>query len=606
MEFAIDFGNALSPQYAAVPGNAVTLGNGEVAYQLVAEGAVHMMTDEVYRAFALCRGFRTLEQHASTIMQRLPALANKREAVTGVLESLVQRGLLRSDADFRERLAHAVPRTLAPFRALFIRACDRPAQLAGLLRSLAAYEQKFRPGRAYVILDDSRDAAAKARHRTLVDEFCAASGARAILFDAAKWQRLLEHLLAALPHCAEAIRFALARSDADGTRPGPGKGFNLATLLGAGARYAMLDDDFQFEFRRAADAQSGLEPGREEGYPVWLYESRDAALERGEEFSDDPIAAHLQWCGQSVGSLLASGAGLALEVSGLAGYELGRLPLTADARVLATDNGHRGSSRHGGCLFLFRLVGGARAAMWRSREAFERNLDAPNIWHGPTRAQLVSHVNLTPFMLDGSVLLPPTLPSGVGEDLLFGVLARLLHPDALVLASNLTIAHLQEETRSRRALLEAVYTPAFRDLLGDLARGTHDFIKTRDPVARMTRFAAVLRDLAEAPATRRLEVLSGFIANMRAAHVRMLQDAMAASSGAPDYWIDALRGAILVTGRLLTTYTTPRLEGWPDTLAEAACADRLAHELASFAALLEQWPEVWRYAAEQGERLLDA
>ena len=606
MAFSIDFGNALAPQYAAVPGNAVSLGGGEVAYNLVAEGVTHVMTDEVYRAFALCRGFRTLPEHAEAIVRRLPALADKQHAVVGVLESLASRGLLRSDAQLRDRIAHGEPRTLAPLRAVFIRACDRPEQLAALLQTLATYERRFDAGRRYVVLDDSRDPAAQARHRELVAAFAQSSGAMAVLFDEPRWQRLVERLRSALPHCAGAIDFALARQDAAGPRRGPGKGFNLATLLGAGARYVMLDDDFRFEFRRAPDAVDGVEPGDEQGPPLWLFDDASTALERGSAFDGDPIEAHLRWCGQRLGALVAPGGGMELATSGMAGYELGRLPLAADTRVLATDNGHRGSSRHGGSLFVFRLRGGARDAMWRDRAAFERNLDAPNVWHAPLRAQLVGHVNLTPFMLDGSALLPPTLPTGVGEDQLFGELARFLHPDALVLAANLTIAHVQEGSRPRRAMLGEVYTPALRDLLGDLARGTHDFIKTRDPAQRMARYATVLRDLAEAPETKRLEVLAGFIANTRGAHVRSLQDAMAASTGAPAYWIETLRETIMVTGRRLTTYTTPRLEGWPDALDEASCARRLAEELGGFAELLEHWPEIWRYAAAQGDKLLDA
>ena len=62
-----------------------------------------------------------------------------------------------------------------------------------------------------------------------------------------------------------------------------------------------------------------------------------------------------------------------------------------------------------------------------------------------------------------------------------------------------------------------------------------------------------------------------------------------------------------LTGRPLTAHTTPRLSGWPDTLDEAGCNERLGRELLSFATLCEQWPERWaRAAASADERIAGA
>ena len=76
--------------------------------------------------------------------------AGQRDNVRRVLENLGARGLLVSDGDFLQRIATSTAQAPAPARAVFIRACDRPAQLERLLKSLADYERRFGTTRRYV------------------------------------------------------------------------------------------------------------------------------------------------------------------------------------------------------------------------------------------------------------------------------------------------------------------------------------------------------------------------------------------------------------------------------------------------------------------------
>ena len=86
------------------------------------------MTFQVLQALDQCREFRTLDEHIARIQSTISGLAGKRDDIKRVLDSLAQRQLLVSDQQFIER-TRAAPRAQAKMRAVFIRACDRPAEL---------------------------------------------------------------------------------------------------------------------------------------------------------------------------------------------------------------------------------------------------------------------------------------------------------------------------------------------------------------------------------------------------------------------------------------------------------------------------------------------
>lgn len=111
-----------------------------------------------------------------------------------MLEDLTQRGLLVSDRVFLQRAASYTSREPAPLRAIFIRACDRPDQLAHLLDSLAEYERRFRANRHYVLLDDSSTREATNRHRDLLREFARATGCKLSYVGASECERLVARI----------------------------------------------------------------------------------------------------------------------------------------------------------------------------------------------------------------------------------------------------------------------------------------------------------------------------------------------------------------------------------------------------------------------------
>src|SRR5690606_6055543 len=74
----------------------------------------------------------------------------------------------------------------APVSGLFVRACDRPSQLKGLLASLLARPALAGPLERLVVVDDSRNAAAVAEHAAALAEF------------AARWTQPVHHVTPSL------------------------------------------------------------------------------------------------------------------------------------------------------------------------------------------------------------------------------------------------------------------------------------------------------------------------------------------------------------------------------------------------------------------------
>src|SRR5450755_2224636 len=167
-----------APIYASEDGRVASLSSQECIFLVKRTGEPHVMTFQVLQALDLCREFRTLDEHVARIQSTIPGLAGKREAVGRVLEGLVQRKLLLADADFIERISSAPARALMPMRAVFIRACDRPEQLAHLLTSLADYERRYHANRRYVLIDDSVLAAHINEQRDLLREFARTTGCK--------------------------------------------------------------------------------------------------------------------------------------------------------------------------------------------------------------------------------------------------------------------------------------------------------------------------------------------------------------------------------------------------------------------------------------------
>ena len=595
-----------APVFASEDGRVASLSSQECIFLVKRSGEPHVMTFQVLKALDLCREFRTLDEHAARIQSTITGLSGKRDDIKRVLEGLVQRQLLLSDTTFIERLRDVPARTPAPMRGVFIRACDRPDQLANLLRSLTEYERRHRANRRYVVIDDSVLPASVNEQRDLLREFARATGCKVNYTGAAERAKLVDKLARAVPRAKDVLAQLLLReAHPHAQRFGGGRGWNLALLLSAGARLALIDDDERVPLRRFERVRAGLDPNPNSGLQARFFNSMEQALGAGVEVEDDPFALHLQACGESLGALV--GGGYPLDREALRGLNLGRLDLlTPGARVVSTQNGSYGSARTATALWLYHLDGDSRAEFWADRDSYLRNVEAQHLLCGVAQARAWEVAGFSPFTFDNSAFLPCTNPVGRAEDSLGNALTRYCLPESLSLELPTAIGHVQEAARRRSPQTLAASQPRVNDFLRDFVRQQSGLFKTEDPGRRLGFFAEVLRDLAHASERERTEHLREYLSYVRADVIDRLQHQLEAATDAPVYWQADARAIVQANAKMLLAAAPPRLSDWSEDLDAAGCARMFATELNLFADACEHWPALWAHAAEQGEKLLSA
>ena len=595
-----------APLFASEDGIVASLSSQECIFIVRRTGEPHVMTFQVLQAMDLCREFRTLEDHTTRIQSTITGLVGKKDAVKRVLESLLQRGLLISDQGFVDRLTQAPAAATADLRAVFIRACDRPQSLSRLLKSLTDYERTHQAGRRYVLLDDSGLAANINEQRDLLREFARTTGCKTSYVGRAERAKLIERLGKAHPQ-AKATAARLLERDAHphAQRFGGGRGWNLALLLSAGARLCLLDDDLVLPMRRPDFARDGLNPNPDAAAFARFPANMEEAFAFGDEVAADPFALHMESCGQNLGAVIQSR--YPIDRATLRGMNLGRLDtLNEKARVVATQCGSYGSSRTETALWLYQLDPESRAQLWAERGAYQRNVEVQHVWHTVGQARAMSMVNFTPFLVDNSRMLPCTNPVGRGEDGYAGALMRFCYPDTLALDMPEAIGHMQESARRRSDKTLAAYLPRVNHYMREFVARQFGLFSTADADKRLPFLGAVMRDLAQASEADRVTHLREYLTYVRADLIDRIQHQIESVPEAPVYWTADARAVVQSNAKELLAKAPPRLGDWPEDLDDAGCARALSGELELLADACEQWPSLWQFAAEQGDKLLSA
>jgi hypothetical protein len=597
-----------APTYASQNGRVARLSSDECVFMVKGDDTPHVMTMQVLQALDQCREFRTLDDHVVRIEANVPSLAGKGDSIRRVLDSLVRRGLLLRDEDFLTHLRSTPRRDPPPMRAVYIRACDRPDRLASLLTSLADYEQRHRAKRRYVLIDDSAQPASSDAQRDLLRGFARTTGCEVAYVGRSGSANLADRIAKACPDARDAVRRLLLReANPRARRFGGGRSRNLALLLSAGARMVLLDDDLRLPLRRPDFARDGLDPNPEETACARFYEDMQQVLAAGSEIDEDPFELHLDVCGQPLGA--SANGRYDLKRDALRGLSLDRLELfDADARIVTTHHGSCGSSRSESTLWLYHSIDRiGREELWQDRESYYRNIDAHYVFYAASKARVVDVPGFTPFALDNSALLPCTNPVGRAEDSLGSALTRYCRPDAVALELPVAVGHVQESLRARFPITREASAPRVNDFLREFVKRQFGMSVVQEPGQRLALLAHVMRDLAHASVRDRIDHLREYLNFVHADIIDRLQRQLEAATDAPVYWQADVRAIVQANAkRLLAARAAPRLAEWPDDMDAAGCASMLSAELDAMADACEHWPAVWRYAAEQGEKLLGA
>jgi hypothetical protein len=550
--------------------------------------ALAVLTSEIYGLLAYCEGCKPIAEHADAIVAAIPGLAGQRAAVLHALEAMCASGLFLRDDALLDRLAGPSEAEPAPLWGVVIRTCDRPDLLQRLVRSLADNERNYGNRYRYHVLDDSRDEAHRLRNR----QFASTQTALSLDYhDLAGDLPLRAALDAAFPHLRTEITWLLG-SNPDASVATYGRPLNFALLLAAGERFVTVDDDVVLDARSAPRFKDGLEVSADRD--DWDFFSSDAQIDSASEPAGiDPIAAHAQWLGRNVASIVATQLPMPNDwARGLASDDL--LRVTADSTILFTQNGvygDPGSSLYP--LHLFELDGEANARFTRDAEQYARNLRTRHNWRGRSRLRIAPHRLLTLTTLSGfdnRALLPPTIPSLRNEDLLIGRVAQLAHPHAVMLDFPWALLHFRVPPKQWNALDDAL---PFRQDPPHFILDEVDSAATRcvaeSSHARLRMLAATLRDLADASDALLRERLEHQLLDTRARHRFALERQLGSKRDAPSYWRKDVEALLKHRSLSMTT------EDVADALASVKAVRMM---LANYARALDAWVDIWNYCRQ--------
>lgn len=345
---------------------------------------------------------------------------------------------MRSRSEYLDQLPSITNSSLPEIATQTWITADRPASLAGSVRTFL--NQASQSGRrpAIIVCDDSSSASAEEANRGFV-EGLAAEGHEARFLGSKQRRRLADVLISELPVASAEIEFALY---ADPLIPGPriGANRNLALLASAGEPALMTDDD---TFCRA------VRPFGMEG-PLHLSSdylraridpapSREDLWAHREPLSEDYLGHHESLLGRHLGELLSSETSMEWMSPRLVSETLSH-----GGVVRATGTGVIGDLGSDSPKHLLSLEPPNVEPIVSDPSRYAMAKESRELVRCGASPILTKSAFLGGFFLglDGRVLLPPFVPVGRNEDIMFATMLSLVRPEALI--GHLPIAYSHE------------------------------------------------------------------------------------------------------------------------------------------------------------------
>jgi len=574
---------------ASVDGIATPIGNDQVLFQSQEDGRTHVLDGNVLGVLHGCRQFRPLQTHVQALLKDYPQFRQDPSPLRQLMCQLMELKLFIPAPTVLARLSRTVSAVAqAPVAGAVIRTCDRPQQLRRLMDCIAERPSPAVP--RYLVLDDSRHGENRRQNRDVV-----ATGARSGLevhYLGLEWQNsFIESLLRVFPQHTDELRFLLGPRQSRVFTGG--RLNNLASLLCAGHRFINLDDDMlpRGRINEAFAQPLRLAPHYEDA--VGFFDEPEAAMHAGEMLDGDVLAYHLGLCGQSLSHIVTT---QDKQPCTLVEYFLDDISRSApESPVLSTLGGIYGNPGTGSNLWMYLLRGKSRQAFFDAGGAFRDHVNMPHLWHSADRPTLIPFPTFTATSLDGSALLPPTLPTGRGEDFLFGALLKGIHPGSLSYATPLALGHVWPAPRN-------VDVDRQQPLALDVPRFVAEYLSTRalqlraaDHTVRIRLLGDALGDLAQSGIRTLRYLLLEYGMHVRGDLVGQLREVSATADDAPDEWRRTVKQLIDVNLASLVHRGRPDLGDWNRFLDDRGAREQLRAELGTFGMALECWPALWEH-----------
>ena len=419
---------------------------------------------ELIQALQHCRTFRPLERHAQTVMEAMPPLRESPEDVINTLSAVRDAGLLESSTEAWQRLTGSIGPASTPACRIFILTCDRPEALKRLLSHLSSQSLPQDIEGLWVI-DDSRRPSSIDANRDIIDAYNGSFSIPLHHFDAVARDQFVKNLRETLPDHDRAIQFLLDRDywPAIATY---GLARNFTLLLSVGKRALVFDDDVIPEAVAPPLSGTELTIGTANNREALLY-SESSELDRfAMTLPKTPAALMMTHLGENAGKVASSLLKGHQALSGWNGELLASL--NSESRILLTQCGSWGDPGTGSGNWIFFLKEPSIKRLLQTHGDIESALSARAAWfgyRGPVLSQAGVMSQLTG--LSNDTLLPPYCPVGRGEDNLFGIMLRRLHPHSAVFNEGWAVKHQPLEQRIDRGELSPLKTSLSLATLAD-------------------------------------------------------------------------------------------------------------------------------------------
>ncbi len=429
------------------------------------------LTTADYNLLLTCDRMLKLEQHVVEIIQRGDHAGRTEREIKQALLEMLSTGLMLSPEQAVRQIERGGPEvhlTTSWHRGwtLGIASADRPELLERVLNSALPYLQELEVKPRFVLADDSRDKRAGAANRASVEQFASRCGLEYEYWDRAGRERLAREFAEELPRCRESIDYLLSPSAHDVGKTTTGQARNLILMRSAGTPLLMVDDDCV------------IRPVCENGYRKTevgiAYSGRNATPSASLEqlFSGlvecdlNPFREHLERLGNLSCDLLARGEGAASDPARWIGGNGEDLHALLQGEFVGTTiNGIAGALNLRQMNWFYRLYGHAQESAVELLDSVAPDAVLEQAaWTGGKRDEIgrgAALIGTTIFGIAPFSLLPPLIPVGRNEDIVWGESIKMIYPQSRPCLFGWGLAHLPEPKRDWRPF-DAQQEPPFR------------------------------------------------------------------------------------------------------------------------------------------------
>jgi len=571
------------------------LGDNKELVYFSDDRVAHVLPRDITRVLDACRTFKTLEDHAQNVCDKLKFGPERAGNVEKLLSDLVQTGMLVTQQELlTECASQAVPMETEPLIATVgIVTCNRSAQLERCLESYIQNCRQHGRDNDFVVMDDSSSAQVRDEHRDKLQSLKQQYGVELRYAGHEEKLAFTDALVSASGLPAEVVRFALF----DVFKCGDSIGANRNALLldTAGDLIFSADDDTVCrltphpELNRDLAFFSEIDPTE-----FWFYSDRDAALEAAPSVDRDLLGLHETMLGRNLGNVLKEVSGPDVQMNEVCPHLYNGLKSGAGT-IRVTLNGIVGDSAiPTPAGYLIGLRGKTRERFVQSQADYDsafasrevmRSVDRPSIYHG---TQLMGTV----LGIDNRNLLPPFMPVLRNEDGNFGYVLSTCFEHSFFGHLPWAVLHAAENRKYYPDFMKHVADRTFSDVLIFSMAACPPRPGRLSGEERLHRLGAYLSEIGNLALPEFQEFIQLQVSLRISQLLSSLEQLLRKHNGSPAYWARDLRQYIDTTQESLQSKDCIVAQDLRQGRTDSE-AVRLSQQLIfEFGRLLQVWPEL--------------